>query len=44
MPSKLVDPAALPTIYAPAGAEQVLKTLPDYREIAAGEPPALRRV
>ena len=30
-------------IYAPAGAEQVLKTLPDYREVPAGEAPPLVR-
>jgi hypothetical protein len=30
-------------IYAPAGAEEVLKTLPDYQEVAAGEAPALSR-
>ena len=30
-------------IYAPAGAEQVLKTLPDYVEVPPGEAPALTR-
>jgi oxalate decarboxylase/phosphoglucose isomerase-like protein (cupin superfamily) len=38
------EPLSLLAIYAPAGAEQVLKTLPDYREVAAGEAPPLRRV
>jgi len=37
------EPLVLLAIYAPAGAEQVLKTLPDYREVAAGEPPPLAR-
>jgi hypothetical protein len=30
-------------VYAPAGAEQVLKTLPDYRETPAGSAPPLVR-
>ena len=38
------EPMVLLAIYAPAGAEQVLETLPDYREVAAGEAPALARV
>jgi oxalate decarboxylase/phosphoglucose isomerase-like protein (cupin superfamily) len=38
------EPLSLLAIYAPAGAEQVLKTLPDYRAVAAGEAPPLRRV
>jgi len=38
------EPLTLLAIYAPAGAEQVLKTLPDYREVAPGEAPPLRRV
>jgi oxalate decarboxylase/phosphoglucose isomerase-like protein (cupin superfamily) len=37
------EPMAILAIYAPAGAEQVLKTLPDYQEVAAGETPALTR-
>ncbi len=37
------DPLILLAIYAPAGAEQVLKTLPDYRELPAGEAPGLVR-
>ena len=37
------DPLILLAIYAPAGAEQVLKTLPDYREVPAGEAPGLVR-
>ena len=37
------EPMVLLAIYAPAGAEQVLKTLPDYQEVAAGEAPALVR-
>jgi oxalate decarboxylase/phosphoglucose isomerase-like protein (cupin superfamily) len=35
------EPLALLAIYAPAGAEEVLKTLPDHREIAPGEAPRL---
>ena len=30
-------------IYAPAGAEDVLKTLPDFQEVGAGEAPPLSR-
>jgi oxalate decarboxylase/phosphoglucose isomerase-like protein (cupin superfamily) len=37
------EPLVLLAIYAPAGAEEVLKTLPDYRELAAGEAPGLVR-
>jgi oxalate decarboxylase/phosphoglucose isomerase-like protein (cupin superfamily) len=37
------EPLTLLAIYAPAGAEQALKGLPDYRELAPGEPPALTR-
>ncbi|MBD0282286.1 MAG: cupin domain-containing protein [Thermoleophilaceae bacterium] len=37
------EPLALLAIYAPAGAEEVLKTLPDHREIAPGEAPRLVR-
>ncbi|HEV8053783.1 MAG TPA: cupin domain-containing protein, partial [Candidatus Limnocylindrales bacterium] len=37
------EPLVLLAIYAPAGAEQVLKTLPDYREVPAGEAPPLTR-
>lgn len=37
------EPMAILAIYAPAGAEQVLKELPDYREVAAGEAPPLMR-
>ena len=29
------EPMSILAIYAPAGAEQVLKTLPDYREVPA---------
>jgi oxalate decarboxylase/phosphoglucose isomerase-like protein (cupin superfamily) len=36
------EPLVLLAVYAPAGAEEVLKTLPDYREIPAGEAPPLR--
>jgi oxalate decarboxylase/phosphoglucose isomerase-like protein (cupin superfamily) len=35
------EPLVLLAIYAPGGAEEVLKTLPDYREIPAGEAPPL---
>jgi oxalate decarboxylase/phosphoglucose isomerase-like protein (cupin superfamily) len=35
------EPLSLLAIYAPAGAEQALKGLPDYREIPAGEAPPL---
>jgi oxalate decarboxylase/phosphoglucose isomerase-like protein (cupin superfamily) len=37
------EPLALLAIYAPAGAEEALKTLPDYREVAAGDAPPLIR-
>jgi oxalate decarboxylase/phosphoglucose isomerase-like protein (cupin superfamily) len=37
------EPMVLLAVYAPAGAEQVLKTLPDYREVPAGSPPPLVR-
>ena len=37
------EPLSLLAIYAPAGAEQVLKTLPDYREVPAGQAPAIVR-
>jgi oxalate decarboxylase/phosphoglucose isomerase-like protein (cupin superfamily) len=37
------DPLALLAIYAPAGAEEVLRTLPEHREVAPGQPPALVR-
>jgi len=37
------EPMVLLAIYAPAGAEQVLETLPDYREVPAGEAPSLSR-
>jgi hypothetical protein len=35
------EPLSLLAIYAPAGAEQALKGLPDYREIPAGDAPPL---
>jgi oxalate decarboxylase/phosphoglucose isomerase-like protein (cupin superfamily) len=37
------EPMVLLAIYAPAGAEQVLKTLPDYVEVGAGEAPPIVR-
>ena len=37
------EPMAILAIYAPAGAEDVLKDLPDYQEVAAGQAPALAR-
>ncbi len=37
------EPMVILAIYAPAGAEQVLKELPDYREVPPGEAPALTR-
>jgi oxalate decarboxylase/phosphoglucose isomerase-like protein (cupin superfamily) len=37
------EPLTLLAIYAPAGAEQALKGLPDYREIPPGEAPGLIR-
>ena len=37
------EPMVLLAVYAPAGAEQVLKTLPDYREVPAGSAPPLVR-
>jgi oxalate decarboxylase/phosphoglucose isomerase-like protein (cupin superfamily) len=36
------DPLVLLAVYAPAGAEDALKGLPDYREVAPGEAPPLR--
>jgi oxalate decarboxylase/phosphoglucose isomerase-like protein (cupin superfamily) len=37
------EPLVLLAVYAPAGAEEVLKELPDHREHAPGEPPSLLR-
>jgi oxalate decarboxylase/phosphoglucose isomerase-like protein (cupin superfamily) len=37
------EPLSLLAIYAPGGAENALKGLPDYRELAPGEPPTLTR-
>jgi oxalate decarboxylase/phosphoglucose isomerase-like protein (cupin superfamily) len=37
------EPMVIIAIYAPAGAEDVLKTLPDFVEVPAGETPALAR-
>src|SRR4051812_482423 len=37
------EPMALLAISAPAGAEEVLRTLPDYREVPAGQAPPLVR-
>ena len=37
------EPMVILAVYAPAGAEEVLKTLPDYEEIPAGQAPALSR-
>jgi oxalate decarboxylase/phosphoglucose isomerase-like protein (cupin superfamily) len=37
------EPLVLLAIYAPAGAEEALKGLPDHREIAPGEVPRLAR-
>ena len=37
------EPMVILAIYAPAGAEDVLKTLPDFQELAGGEPPAITR-
>ena len=37
------DPMVILAIYAPAGAEQVLKELPDYQEVPPGKAPALTR-
>ena len=37
------EPLSLLAIYAPAGAEEVLKELPDHREIGPGEVPRLLR-
>jgi len=39
----LWEPLVLLAVYAPAGAEQVLKTLPDYREVPPGEAPPVAR-
>jgi oxalate decarboxylase/phosphoglucose isomerase-like protein (cupin superfamily) len=37
------EPMVLLAVYAPAGAEQVLKTLPDFVETAPGEAPPIAR-
>ena len=37
------EPMAILAIYAPAGAEEVPKTLPDYEEVAPGQAPPLAR-
>jgi oxalate decarboxylase/phosphoglucose isomerase-like protein (cupin superfamily) len=37
------EPMTLLAIYAPAGAEQALKGLPDYRELPPGEAPPITR-
>jgi oxalate decarboxylase/phosphoglucose isomerase-like protein (cupin superfamily) len=37
------EPMAILAIYAPAGAEEALKGLPDYREVPGGSPPQLVR-
>jgi len=37
------EPLVLLAIYAPAGAEQALKTLPDYVEVPAGDAPPIVR-
>jgi oxalate decarboxylase/phosphoglucose isomerase-like protein (cupin superfamily) len=37
------EPMTILAVYAPAGAEDVLKTLPDFQELAGGEPPAITR-
>jgi oxalate decarboxylase/phosphoglucose isomerase-like protein (cupin superfamily) len=37
------EPMAILAIYAPAGAEEALTTLPDYREVPPGEAPGLAR-
>jgi oxalate decarboxylase/phosphoglucose isomerase-like protein (cupin superfamily) len=37
------EPLVLLAVYAPGGAENALKGLPDYRELAPGETPTLSR-
>jgi oxalate decarboxylase/phosphoglucose isomerase-like protein (cupin superfamily) len=37
------EPLVLLAVYAPGGAENALKRLPDYRELAPGEAPTLSR-
>jgi oxalate decarboxylase/phosphoglucose isomerase-like protein (cupin superfamily) len=37
------EPLTLLAVYAPAGAEEALTTLPDFREVPAGVAPGLRR-
>ena len=37
------EPLVLLAVYAPAGAEEALKGLPDHRELPAGEVPRLTR-
>ena len=36
------EPLVLLAVYAPGGAEEALKGLPDYRELPPGEPPTFR--
>ncbi|HWH95276.1 MAG TPA: cupin domain-containing protein [Baekduia sp.] len=37
------EPMTILAIYAPAGAEEILKTLPGYRSVPAGEAPGIMR-
>ena len=37
------EPMVLLAVYAPAGAEEALKTLPDYRPVPAGDAPPIAR-
>ena len=37
------EPMALLAVYAPAGAEEALKGLPDHREVSPGQAPSLVR-
>jgi oxalate decarboxylase/phosphoglucose isomerase-like protein (cupin superfamily) len=37
------EPMTILAVYAPAGAEEALKALPDYREVAPGSPPPIAR-
>jgi oxalate decarboxylase/phosphoglucose isomerase-like protein (cupin superfamily) len=37
------EPMVILAVYAPAGAEEVLKTVPDFRNVAAGNNPGVTR-
>jgi NAD(P)-dependent dehydrogenase (short-subunit alcohol dehydrogenase family) len=37
------EPMVILAVYAPAGAEEVLKTVPDFKKVAAGDNPGVAR-